>query len=690
MAMLYTLPFFVSVGFLWGIEIARGWVDMLALLQAVSGRFATAAPGTTAAQPNEAIGQGAAVAEAQAAAAARATQNANAPATAAAALVFALFTLLIVVAYFVFGDVAPRGAFLVLGALGVGGVSGHWFVGGEGRDKLIFVSGAAVLLTLSALDYEVRIFDRLTSFAAGGVSVALSTGQEGDDHGVREQPQLIEKQGSPFGGAARLDLAMQEFGSLGEYMLKDEQYAHLFANDVVVPGTARAFLDSLSKPSLALAVLNCTLAHETAENFLGLQGYFRSESLMSPDLAQEVIAIVKSYYSRKETLGRAFDELTKALLDLRSRSADDLNFTGREKDKDLKPKLCDNLKNTGPEFDLANIRQNEGFYTKADIDKQQYFYSVYHVLIVALAQYALGNREGSIQFLDRNIEQQKQYFQARREDFMAGGFCADDGVDCATANAKTQTLDLFRRRVTIVRLENVQDELMDAWGDRSISPERLSTLQRLSQDFGEALSEVRPGEAAHPALFRSDDRTRCPDSLPSDPVKRNLIASWSFSRTTAITNMLDIVGADSNLLKINPALGDSLDLLADYVEHFDTDCLKPYYPENHLTPAAGAQLLRAAGDYWTSRSAYFRGAETGDMRRAVLAACNAKEDYLKALASAPDVEDKNDGAYVKLDDDARKHDFELLGQRLKSSVFISRAALKENFPAALLDKYCPN
>ncbi len=122
-------------------------------------------------------------------------------------------------------------------ALIVGGAAGWWFARAEdGRDKAVFVAAIALFMAVIAIEYDTKLFERMTKFNAGSVSVELGNPQQAP----AAEPKLqfvTDPNGAQgaFPRTNRIDFAVGQLASAGQSVLRDEQYAQALGGRSLCP-----------------------------------------------------------------------------------------------------------------------------------------------------------------------------------------------------------------------------------------------------------------------------------------------------------------------------------------------------------------------------------------------------------------------------------------------------------------------
>ena len=110
----------------------------------------------------------------------------------------------------------------------LGFVSALWYLASDsGRDKLMFIAAAGLLVVVSALEYDYRLLGSLTKVGAGSVSLEFS------DHSNSSSPLPIPNfttsgsgsQADPYPGANRLIFVIGSLSQLGAIVFRNKSYA---------------------------------------------------------------------------------------------------------------------------------------------------------------------------------------------------------------------------------------------------------------------------------------------------------------------------------------------------------------------------------------------------------------------------------------------------------------------------------
>lgn len=138
----------------------------------------------------------------------------------------------IAIVLFAFSDALGLAA-VGLGLAGavVGALGGRWFRKGGTRDQLGFLAGAGLFLFLAALEYDNKIFRNLSKIGGSEFSVEFSSqGQAGRSNNTPPVVSVkVDNLNDVFPGGSGIKYATETLASLPDAMVRDEQYARLFA-----------------------------------------------------------------------------------------------------------------------------------------------------------------------------------------------------------------------------------------------------------------------------------------------------------------------------------------------------------------------------------------------------------------------------------------------------------------------------
>jgi hypothetical protein len=600
----------------------------------------------------------------------------------------------------------PRGEMMAVAGFVVGAASGQWFSRAESeRDKLILVAVSGVFLAAAALEYDIGIFDSLTKFGAGSVSIEFS------DHGARSAtgksaattPTGGSSSSSPFPGANRLKGTISDLQTLGQAILRDEQYSRFFAGlDPALEG-GEALQATMNSYTFKFTKYACNQIKRFADRLAVIQDYHKGET-SSLTINPELISTLRLSYTRALQLedpniwarsgDRSANRLAAMMKESSDNVAEEFNALPDDSKAGLKdftetPQVCDRVPAGAPAFDKLDDRQKA----------EAYGYLGYFAVTVALAEYAGGNREDAIQLVDREIRRQIQEQESSS--------AATPALNCDTAEARASCLDQlrldqFRRLLVLSRLESTEDNLISRSEDQPADPIRISLLIRMVDDMGRVFAHLDKKEQTDESLFLGqfyeDPSASCEQSMAKGAEEKQLLARFAFARINAENNAVWAAAENPEIVEAEPLLISTLDRYAQHISTFDVKCMSAM--GFALDPDANvrSRLLDTAAAYWEAKGNRF-GAETGnnehlreiesDPSVTIRALCDAKKAYAFARKTSikPQKPTTYDDRVLNLDERLLKYHASAYTVGLLSGWARTNQALKK-YPVGDVEKAC--
>jgi hypothetical protein len=351
-----------------------------------------------------------------------------------------------------------------LAAYALGGAAGWWFPAAKaGRDRGLFVAGAALFLFLVGLDYDTKIFSRLSKLQAGGVDLELiASKQEGG------QPKAGFKDATAgaaaFPQTKGIDAAIDVLYNLGAIVLNDRRYADALSGaKTEFPSDQDLFADP-DDPRRNFAVYACNRVEPMMRQLSDLQKFHRSEtSALALDprlvglLRREYHQEVKNFRAAssrarddREMAGHAKAgcdsprrstyppaDLPSAFCQAESWIEEELRILPENFDRRPQTPQCGNFLKLPPSTQPSQVAE-DGAYDS---------YLSYFAIITAAAEAAIGNNESAIHLLDTAAKEQRK------------------AVDRSEPAARMRLL------MTMIRLEVAESV---SWGRTSRTPWRRS------------------------------------------------------------------------------------------------------------------------------------------------------------------------------------------------------------------------
>ena len=114
----------------------------------------------------------------------------------------------------------------------------------------------------------------------------------------------------------------------------------------------------------------------------------------------------------------------------------------------------------------------------------------YFALIVSLAELGVGEREGAVHLLEREIQYQRSNISKNSSNYP---------LECSQLSKKEcENVDKARRLILLLRLENVQEALMNGVQSSALDFARVRRGIEMISDYDNAMF-----------LFDPDQRSRC-------------------------------------------------------------------------------------------------------------------------------------------------------------------------------------
>ena len=529
----------------------------------------------------------------------------------------------------------------------LGFVSALWYLASDsGRDKLMFIAAAGLLVVVSALEYDYRLLGSLTKVDAGSVSLEFS------DHSNSSSPLPIPNfttsgsgsQADPYPGANRLIFVIGSLSQLGAIVFRDESYARVLSGLAPDPDP-----DKMVASMRQFAAYACTQIAPLADKLMQLQLFHHGKSStlsLNPDL---VPSLRRAYLRARNGKDPHVYRTELFAVDrnaLRSLFQEMNDETDAELDA-IRPRTSvadDARENPAPGSDpCARVGKPTAYFqTASDLDAaENQSYLAYLAQAAALAEYAGGNRENAFSLLSQEIEMQRRQLnsslvlsplQTTRQSCRS----SEDQDECGAASR----LRYFRRLVALVRLELTLDNMYAYAENPAINPARLGLLKDLVSDFRESLRFVDPNEELRHSfgLSGKSKERGCPETLMEARDAAKLIAQWIFGEVSAENNAIYRAVENKAIVDALPDWQPVLDGYARDVENLDTGCMSQLGFE--LPEAQRYSLLDSVAAYWEAKGVRF-GASAGDgahLREiesdeqiTVAALCKAKRTYAEAL-----------------------------------------------------------
>ena len=654
------------------------------------------------------------------------------------------------------------GAGLQFAGLVVGWAGGRWFAQAPAeRDKAVFVAAAGVFVAIGAFEYEYHSLGKLTDFSAGGVSLKFA---ERETVGERSVTHAVEYTGNePFRGRARLTFAVGTLLNLPDYIDRDEQYAELFSGyefasrsptDIATlegnlaverqfePMTRQylAFfcakiyplakllsaLHEIRKGEVSSITLNPSLIAEIRDAYESMlyppmeerapSKY--PEAVLGPDGSQQFWGV--------DGFEPALHQTTDSVNRMVARISPSMNSRPP-------PMACSTHSET--RLSLPTFG-NSKEYTSEDA----FSFVSYFAATAALAEFAIDNRERSLQLLDdillngspidRGDKAAKEKAEKvgaksmpdslaippeRSQSFIHCQTLKDDNkpdkqgsLNRRRCEAAAMRLQIARRVVARVRLETLEDALIEQADNRDLTAIRISLLKRTIMDMETLVAMM--GEAADfekdapkfdmQAFFGARvgvSGVGCAARVPPDEPARGLVARWMTSLTSYRSNALESAANRPDVVSANPSLVPILDQWARDVSGFNVDCVKPWLPENWLENLR-AKLLVLAAEYWEAKGERFGLAAAAETRLAelgvtysaqVAAICDARNEFqfasqLYKMPGGFAADEYN----MSLDDRAGANSHPKIIAQMEEDYLRAKTALS-HLPAAESEKACP-
>ncbi len=310
------------------------------------------------------------------------------------------------------------------------------------------------------MEYDLKIFERLSKVGAGDVSVEFSGANNrtpsgssaGSDLNSNGAGGAVDLDIYRFPGASRLDFTIEYLQHFGAYILRDEQFARLFADESPILEKGDALSASMEPLTFQYAQYACNQIGRFADKLYKLQRYHRSEIsvfTVSPELVSALrLSYVRAIHQKNPNIDIGVDDNGKpairnylgAIFQKLIGSLDEeiagLGKDGRDRNPSEDRALCDAVPMGAPPFRELSANESE----------HSYGYLGYFAATVALAEFAAGNRENAIQLLDKEIKRQIQEQDnppARGEAKI--GVCGHGSPELQASCGKFNRLNAMRR-----------------------------------------------------------------------------------------------------------------------------------------------------------------------------------------------------------------------------------------------------
>ena len=607
---------------------------------------------------------------------------------------------------------------LQFAALVVGAAGGRWFATASAeRDKAVFVAAAGLFLAIAAIEYDYRLFGYLNKFSAGGVDLEFA-GPASDKGGdTRVAGASTGPKNDPFSGRNRLNIAIKKLEQLPDFARRDEKYARMFSGYDAMLGKYRLTAPAPEPASKQYQDFYGQFVLPFVQTLEMLHDFHQGE-ISGISLDTDVIFALRKLYESTLFLAPPNGE-AKDFVDKLCRRMDALAAEARlNPDRATEPASC-------PPPDLPHLtppllRDDNASrkYTRTDA----YVATAYLAMTSALAEFALDNRERAIALLDDVVVRGSPFERKLRDakDDLGKTYAADDRSaeafrpcqdlgpnpaalqDCEDA---TRHLLAMRRQVARIRMEILEDSIIEVADNPGLLAIRVSLARRGVADMDDVVEKYRGVEAAFDptGLFDMNakgEATSCSLKGPGGE-SRGLAALWIAAATTFRNNALDAAAQRPDVVEGHPWLVKTLDVYARQVESFDADCAGALVREAGvtLTDRLRAVFLETAANYWLAKSQRF-GAEPEDDAhlRALGVETSAQIDALcqsdrlfqltaNLLAPATKSDRAADAA---LDLTARGNDYTDLpaGYRVRKNL-LRGERLKKQYAAGDVAKACP-
>jgi hypothetical protein len=172
-----------------------------------------------------------------------------------------------------------KGQMLEFAGFILGIVAGVWYPRStNGRDQLAFIAAGGLLLFIIAMEFDHGTLGHLTKLDAGSVDFEFSAARGSRSH--QEKPDYTPWVSSPesnftfaFPGGARISYVIYVLQDLGEAILRDEQYARVFAE---APNLTKDTVGKMEEPTLRFAKYACGDLKDLADKLRLLENYHHS------------------------------------------------------------------------------------------------------------------------------------------------------------------------------------------------------------------------------------------------------------------------------------------------------------------------------------------------------------------------------------------------------------------------------
>jgi hypothetical protein len=554
-----------------------------------------------------------------------------------------------------------------LAAYAVGGAAGWWFTAAKSlRDKAIFVGSAALFMFVVALEYDTKIFDRLSKLEAGGVDLEL-TGPKPEQVPVKT---AIGGSGesAAFPRTTATDDALKTLYAAGQMVLRDERYASVLSGTSGSASYDNTFAASMSKSLRDFATYACKKIERDTRYLIDLQEFHRSEtSALAIDprliglLRREYLKQEADYLQNKENfydnegmirslkagcaavckgdqlpqypppgLGEGFcqaeDWIVREWLAMqRVKQAPGLpdNWSGICKDTPPEPEKAPTAECT--EF-LANKEVEKGRSASEDAAS----YLAYLAIVTASAEAGIGNSESAITLLERASSEQQRTVE--RLQHSVAPSCQGDtrnvGPDGAkedlgeskpcTSSERAALKTYLRALLALIRLEVVETNLMDSDQSNLIGPSRLKRMKWTTDHIDIAIAAFRKSPNYLDLFMRyngagafiEETVTKCASNGDTAPenAPRKVLATLAYVDLVQRNNALDLVGHNRpEYAKEYPDLirwlEKSATLVSNFASTFRLKCAER--AAGTLIQPVAPQMMESVGSFWEAAARNF-------------------------------------------------------------------------------------
>jgi hypothetical protein len=544
----------------------------------------------------------------------------------------------------------------------VGGTAGWWFKGSDdGRDKGIFVGATALFLVFVALEYDVKLLDRVTKLGAGGVDIELTGQQSGSKSSVSQINVTTQISSAAFPLTDATDNALDMLGYIGANVILDEKYALALAG--AKEGEIAHFAENMDAEKKAFANYACLRIEPYVRDLRILQNIHRSETATLAVDPKLVAYLRRAYYATQQESGNSY-EFPGASREHHEREHHEMEvcFEGALP-RNLAEAFCEAAVWTKDEIRAVQVQYNRAekdivvapecgemqqkqappVKILVDKDLKDSDFAAYMALVTGLSQTAVGNGESAIHLLDNQIQHQRDRVSSLKKAYDEAPRCKGDSDDACRDKKNKALRALSDALMTAIRLEVAENKLMQLRPSNALGPSELSRRYTTAADIETALS---PSKASPSALEEKIKEMKEYCGWLSPDTSQKARATLIMQDLDQRNNALYLVGATRP--EYGWEYGSDRDLIrwlddsAEIISKFDFKCVQKVVGQDLRDPAtARAYMLESVGAYWEAKARGFNkptsdpGDETpfaGSLDlTAIEQLCKAKKAYKEAL-----------------------------------------------------------